>query len=80
MKVHFMTVGSPTQRHQPAPSVTFEGGTVLVNFVGFGNRLLFIFRSGRKAGSYLLASASRSERAKHSLHSDDDDAEYSLQQ
>jgi hypothetical protein len=27
-----------TQRRQPAPSVTSERGTVLVNFVGFGNR------------------------------------------
>jgi hypothetical protein len=52
----FKTVGSPTQRRQPAPSVTSERGTVLVNFVGFGNRLM-LFRSGLKAGSYLLASA-----------------------
>jgi hypothetical protein len=35
------TVGLPTQRCQPAPSVTSERGTVLVNFVGFGNRFLF---------------------------------------
>jgi hypothetical protein len=27
--------------------------------------MLFLFRSGRKAGSYLLASALRSERTKH---------------
>jgi hypothetical protein len=52
----FKTVGSPTQRRQQAPSVTSERGTVLVNFVGFGNRLM-LFRRGLKAGSYLLASA-----------------------
>jgi hypothetical protein len=46
----FKTVGSPTQRRQPAPSVTSERGTVLVNFVGFGNRLM-LFRSGLKAGT-----------------------------
>jgi hypothetical protein len=39
-------------RHQVS---RLERGAVLVNFVGFGNRFLFIvFRSGRKAGSYLL--------------------------
>jgi hypothetical protein len=37
-----ITVGSPTQQRQPAPSVTSERGTVLVNFVGLGNRLLFM--------------------------------------
>jgi hypothetical protein len=39
-----LIVGSPTQRRQPAPSVTSERGTVLVNFVGFGNRFLFILQ------------------------------------
>jgi hypothetical protein len=34
-------VGSPTQQCRPAPSVTSERGTVLVNFVGFDNRFLF---------------------------------------
>jgi hypothetical protein len=58
-----LIVGS---RRQPAPSVTSERGTVLVNFVGFSNHSC-LFRSGRKAGSYLLASVLRSERAKHSL-------------
>jgi hypothetical protein len=58
--VRLVTVGSPTQQRQPAPSVTFKRGTVLVNFVRF-------VRSRRKAGSYLLASALRSKRAKHSL-------------
>jgi hypothetical protein len=43
-------------RHQVS---RLKRGTVLVNFVGFGNRFLFFYRSGRKAGSYVLASASR---------------------
>jgi hypothetical protein len=40
----FTTVGSPTQQCQPAPSVTSERGTVLVNFVGFGDRFLFYLK------------------------------------
>jgi hypothetical protein len=48
----FQTVGSLTQRRQPAPSVTSERGTVLVNFVGFGNRFLFFQKWAE--GRYLL--------------------------
>jgi hypothetical protein len=65
-KVMKVTVGSPTQRRQPAPSVTSERGTVLVNFVGFGNWWCYSEVGWRPVAIYSLVQ-SRSERAKHSL-------------
>jgi hypothetical protein len=40
---------------------------ITVLFLGFGIFRSCLFRSGRKAGGYLLAGALRSARAKHSL-------------
>jgi hypothetical protein len=57
LKFKKIIVGLPTQRCQPAPSVTLKRGTVLVNFVGFGNRFLFLSTEvgGRLVAMYLLA-------------------------